>query len=449
MTASDAESSAGSPAEFDGLPAVLTVVTDLAEAFIAAGHRLYLVGGVVRDLALGAHDAGHDIDLTTDAEPAVTKRLVKPRATALWTQGERFGTIGATVNGRDLEITTHRAEAYDHDSRNPVVAYGTSIDDDLCRRDFTINATAVSVPDGALVDPFDGLGDLERRRLVTPLSPEESFADDPLRILRAARFIPRFDLTVDPDLERAATDGAERLSIVSVERIQGELERLLALPAPAAGLDFLLRTGVLGHAVLAFGATAPAGASLGAEGVAVASTAATAPARRAGLLLGLGVDTATDELHRLRYSRADTTATRALIAHHSTAVDPAPSAADVRRVAERLGAAGLGVLDDLRALTAATHPGADLAFWARHDELAATEDLDDWTVPVSGRHIIEHLGLTPGPAVGKATNHLRELRFEHGPLTEAQALAALDAWVDETDVTDENAARQERSGPKG
>ncbi len=432
----------GSPAEFDGLPAVVAVVAELAEAFIDAGHRLYLVGGVVRDLALGAHDAGHDIDLTTDAEPALTKRLVKPRATALWTQGERFGTIGATVNGRDLEITTHRAEAYDHGSRNPVVAYGTSIDDDLRRRDFTINAMAVSVPDGVLIDPFDGLSDLSRRRLLTPLSPEESFADDPLRILRAARFVPRFDLAVDPAVEQAAIEGAERLAIVSVERIQGELERLLALPTPATGLDFLLRTGVLGHAVLSFGArsgddadtdgTGPGTRAI--EGVALASTASTATARRAGLLLPLGADGASEELRRLRYSRAVTTATTALLQAHATATAAGaePTAADVRRVAARLGPSGLDVLDDLRALTAATHPGVDLAFWALFDTLAAAEDLTDWTVPLSGGRIIDHLGLAPGPAVGEAVRHLEELRFEHGPLSEAEALAALEAWSAET-----------------
>lgn len=449
MTPPPSQPGAGSAADFDGLPAVLAVVTGLAEAFVAAGHRLYLVGGVVRDLALGAHDAGHDIDLTTDAEPAVTKRLIKPRATALWTQGERFGTIGATVNGRDLEITTHRAEAYDHDSRNPVVAYGTSIVDDLRRRDFTVNAMAVSVPDGVLVDPFDGLADLHRRRLVTPLSPEESFADDPLRILRAARFVPRFRLVVDPAVERAATEGAARLSIVSVERIQGELERLLALADPADGLDLLLRTGVLGHALHPFGAAAPDGPARAVAGVAVASTATTPDARRAGLLLPLGGPGAAAELRRLRYSRALSTATTALIEAHAAAVDPGPTAPLVRRTVATLTSSGADRLDDLRALTAATHPGEGLPFWALHDELAAVEDLADWTVPLPGRRIIEHLGLTPGPAVGEASRHLQELRFERGPLTEAEALAALDAWAAETDVTDFSAARQERSGPKG
>ncbi|MEL7156816.1 MAG: CCA tRNA nucleotidyltransferase [Actinomycetota bacterium] len=439
-----------------GLAAVAEVVSELAELFVAAGKRLYLVGGVVRDLALGAHAVADDIDLTTDADPTLVKELVRPRATALWTQGERFGTIGATVNGRDLEITTHRAEAYDHTSRKPVVAFGTSIEDDLVRRDFTMNAMAVSLPDRRLVDPFGGLADLDRRHLVTPLAPVESFADDPLRMLRAARFVARFDLTVDPELERAATRLASRLAIVSVERVQGELDRLLALPSPAAGLDLLVRTGLLGRIITPYGEGAQAGAEP--DAVAVAGVAATVAARRAGLLLPLGAG-AGAELRRLRYPRAVTRQTVDLIAAHPVAVSAAPSAADVRSVVADIGRDALG---ELRALTDATHPGTthpgtSLPFWTRLAELEANEDLDQLGSPLPGRRIMEHLGLGPGPEVGLASRHLRRLRIEHGPMSEAEALSALDSWAaagpdaagDGSPTSPDDPARQEDGGAKG
>lgn len=409
-------------AAFDGLAAVVEVVAEIADAFVERGQHLYLVGGVVRDLALGSHDAVDDIDLTTNAEPAVIKKLVKPRATALWTQGERFGTIGGRVNGRDLEITTHRADAYDHMTRQPTVTFGTSITDDLARRDFTINAMAVSVPDLALVDPFGGLGDLDRRHLVTPLRPEQSFADDPLRMLRAARFIPRFDLTVDPALEQAASDLADRLSIVSVERIQGELERLLALPAPAAGLDFLRRAGLLDHALPLFEAR---GSSSTAVAVRQASAAPSVDARRAALLHPLGLDGAAAALDHLRYSKAVRRRTLGLLRHRATAASEAPTAADVRRAAVDLG---VDALADLVGLADAVEHGAGASFATVAAEVAAVEDLGDLASPMGGREVIRHLGVAPGPLVGRAVVHLEELRIERGPLSETAAHAALDRW---------------------
>jgi len=157
----------------------------LAERFAASGFKLYLVGGVVRDLLLGRDMSdGRDIDMTTDALPADTKRLVKGWADSVWTQGERFGTIGCQNDGWTFEITTHRAEAYDPESRKPEVMFSDVIEADLSRRDFTVNAMALSLPDPELIDPFGGAEDLAAGRLRTPLSPEESFSDDPLRMLR-------------------------------------------------------------------------------------------------------------------------------------------------------------------------------------------------------------------------------------------------------------------------
>ena len=188
----------------------------LSERFRAAGHTLYLVGGSVRDaIVAGDRPAGgaeptdtpSDLDFTTDARPDDIESVVAGWADAVWTQGKRFGTIGCTDGGRVYEITTHRAEAYHPDSRKPAVAFGDRVEDDLSRRDFTINAMALRLPEMELIDPFEGLADLAARRLRTPLDPEVSFGDDPLRMLRAARFIARFDLEPDRELVDAVKAG--------------------------------------------------------------------------------------------------------------------------------------------------------------------------------------------------------------------------------------------------
>ncbi|MFM8389084.1 MAG: CCA tRNA nucleotidyltransferase, partial [Actinomycetota bacterium] len=232
---------------------ILTELAPLTERFAAAGKRLYLVGGTVRDLLIGRGDATNvdafDFDATTDARPEETKKILAGWADALWTQGERFGTIGAKKNGRIYEITTHRAEAYSPDSRKPDVAFADAIDADLSRRDFTVNAMALELTgaEPALIDPYNGAADLIARVLRTPLSPEESFSDDPLRMLRAARFIAALNLTPDPGLVAAVKNMADRLEIVSRERVQAELDRLIVLDHPTAGLWFLVDTGLAAH----------------------------------------------------------------------------------------------------------------------------------------------------------------------------------------------------------
>ena len=234
------------------IPARLQPIIDeaapLAERFAAAGFTLYLVGGIVRDLLLGRELAGHlDFDLTTDARPEDTKRIVAGWADAVWTQGERFGTIGLKRGERSFEITTHRAEAYLPDSRKPEVVFADRIEADLSRRDFTVNAMAIDLEGLQLVDPFDGTADLAAGRLRTPLAPEESFGDDPLRMLRAARFIAGYGLKPDPELVAAATSMADRLGIVSAERIRDELDKLLVVDDPSDGLWFIVDTGLADH----------------------------------------------------------------------------------------------------------------------------------------------------------------------------------------------------------
>ncbi len=223
---------------------VLDEVAPLAEAFADAGHRLYLVGGIIRDLFAGLQLDLADVDLTTDAEPRETVGIVGPWADAVWTQGERFGTIGVKKGDRQFEITTHRAEAYRDDSRKPHVTFSDRIEDDLSRRDFTVNAMALSLPSVELVDPFGGMDDVLARRLRTPLAPRESFSDDPLRMMRAARFIAGYGFEPDQDLVGAVKALCHRLEIVSVERIRDELDKLLVVPDPSLGLWFLVDTGL-------------------------------------------------------------------------------------------------------------------------------------------------------------------------------------------------------------
>ena len=186
---------------------LVQATTVLSDRFRSGGHTLYLVGGSVRDAILAdsgstAADAGRDLDFTTDARPDAIEALVTGWADAVWTQGKRFGTIGCLRGDQKYEITTHRAEAYRPDSRKPEVAFGDKVEDDLARRDFTINAMALRLPELELIDPFDGLVDLSAHRLRTPLDPEVSFADDPLRMLRAARFVARLESGADPGTGR-------------------------------------------------------------------------------------------------------------------------------------------------------------------------------------------------------------------------------------------------------
>ena len=231
----------------DTLEPVSGLLERLGARFAAAGLDLYLVGGPVRDAILGRwHDAA-DLDFTTNARPEEIQRLVKPLAQHTWDVGIRFGTIGAHIDGRDCEITTYRSEHYDPDSRKPEVDFGDSLDGDLGRRDFTVNAMALSVPGGVLVDNFDGVADLQHRVLRTPSTPELSFSDDPLRMMRAARFAAQLGFDVAPEVVAAMTAMADRLSIVSAERIRDELMKIVMSDDPRRGLTMLVDTGLAEH----------------------------------------------------------------------------------------------------------------------------------------------------------------------------------------------------------
>jgi poly(A) polymerase len=217
-------------------------ISRLATSFAAAGHELALVGGPVRDAFLGR--PVNDFDFTTSATPDEILAIVRPIADAHWDIGRAFGTIGARFDGDTVEITTYRADSYDGETRKPVVAFGDSLEGDLVRRDFTVNAMALRLPELVLVDPSGGMEDLLARRLTTPGAPEESFGDDPLRMMRAARFTSQLGFTVDDATRAAMTALADRLPIVSVERMSDELGKLLLTDDPVPGIRLLVDTGL-------------------------------------------------------------------------------------------------------------------------------------------------------------------------------------------------------------
>ena len=240
------ESAAAALARLQALTASPQVST-LARAFDAAGEELALVGGSVRDAFLGAEM--NDLDFTTSANPDRTLEIVSPISEAHWDIGRAFGTIGAIVEGHTVEITTYRTDLYDGATRKPLVAFGDSLEGDLIRRDFSVNAMALRLPTAAaptpvLVDPSGGVEDLLARRLVTPGAAEASFGDDPLRMMRAARLTAQLGFSVTDDVARAMADLAERITMVSAERVRDELSKLLCTPAPREGLELLVATGV-------------------------------------------------------------------------------------------------------------------------------------------------------------------------------------------------------------
>ncbi|MDQ6909455.1 MAG: CCA tRNA nucleotidyltransferase [Actinomycetota bacterium] len=443
----------------------------IAERFASAGKRVYLVGGSVRDAILGGPLVDVDLDFTTDARPAEIEAILSGWADAVWTQGKRFGTIGCLKGTRTYEITTHRAEAYHPDSRKPDVAFADGVEADLARRDFTVNAMALVLPSMDLVDPFDGVTDLGTRRLRTPLSPQESFTDDPLRMLRAARFIAGYGLAPDPDLIAAVKELKPRLEIVSGERIRNELDKLLVVEEPGAGLWFLIETGLANEFLPELPALALEQDPIQRHKDVLAHTIAVVERAK---LPGTG---APDKILRLAALLHDIgkPKTRSfghggVSFHHHEVVGarmaeermralryPSDEIADVRRLVElhlRFHGYGTGwtdsavrryandagpLLDHLNALTRADcttrNEAKARALAERMDRLEERiavlrqqEELDRIRPDLDGNQIMEHLGIGPGRAVGEARKFLLELRLEEGPLEEKDAYRHLDEW---------------------
>jgi len=413
--------------EFTG--PLLRIIDDMApltDRFAAAGYRLYLVGGVVRDHLLGFERGDSDLDATTDAPPGQIKALVSDLADAVWAQGERFGTIGAQINGKTYEITTHRAEVYADSSRKPVVEFGTDIRADLERRDFTVNAMAIDLHERVLMDPFGGCADLAANVLRTPMAPDVSFSDDPLRMLRAARFHAGYDLIPEPAMLEAIESMGERMAIVSAERIRDELQKLLLLSHAAMGIRLLTETRLLAHVV-------PTLARLDAEQIELAGSrvegvAASAAQRWAALLLDVSDIRGT--IRRLKPSGT-------LINEIVWLADPevirrldAWSDEDLRRSAA--GTSGDHRIDELlhfaAAVAAVENGSTDVALAAlvRVAALRTREpDLDDPQPPLRGDEVASLLGVEPGPAVGAAMRAIAEHRFVNGPMTADEARALL------------------------
>ena len=400
------------------LPAVLEEVAPLAAAFAAADRSLYLVGGIVRDLLLNAPLDSLDFDLTTEALPEEIKRLVAPLSEAVWAQGEKFGTIGCQIGGRPYEITTHRAESYNDVSRKPEVQFGDDIEVDLSRRDFTVNAMAIRLSDGEWMDPFDGRGALDRRVLRTPIEPEVSFSDDPLRILRAARFIARYDLSVDADVRTAASSLSDRMSIVSVERIREELDKLLEAPAPAAGLGFLSEVGAwrFVSSWIPDEALAQIGNELDRSRVDV-------DLRRAVIFSHCAPADRAAQLEHLKYSNAEARRLRLvlagldLVSHGGQDFEPTT----VRRLVDRVDYSSMQTLLELVEVLGVRDRGLPRLF----AELDAAEDLSSLSPGLTGEDIMDLLGIDPGPEVGAALGVLQERRFEDGPLDRQDEVAFL------------------------
>jgi poly(A) polymerase len=450
----------------DRLRPVIERVAPLAERFAAQGFSLYLVGGVVRDLLLGADLAGgRDIDLTTDARPADTKRIVKGWAESVWTQGERFGTIGCRRDGWDFEITTHRAEAYDPESRKPEVVFADAVEADLSRRDFTVNAMALALPDPQLIDPFGGAEDLAAGRLRTPLSPEESFSDDPLRMLRAARFVARHDLTPVPELVEAVEKMADRLEIVSAERIRDEFDKLIVVPDPAPGLWFLVDTRLIDHFLPEFSKMRLEQDPIHRHKDVLTHTIAVVGNTRPERIVRLaalfhdvgkprtrsfdsgkvsfhhhevvGARMTRERMKALKYSTDDIEAVSRLVYLHLRfhTYSMGWTDAAVRRFVRDAGPL-LSELIELTRCDCTTRNERKARTLARRmddleeriAELAEREELEAIRPDLDGNQVMAHLDLRPGREVGQALEFLLELRLDEGPLGEEEAYRRLDAW---------------------
>ncbi len=450
---------------------------ELGRRFQAAGYELALVGGPVRDAFLGR--VSQDLDFATNATPDVTEELLREWGTAHWDMGREFGTIGARRGDAVVEVTTYRTDEYQTDSRKPTVAVGDTLDGDVSRRDFTVNAMALRLPDLVFADPFNGLSDLAEGILKTPVGAEQSFDDDPLRMMRAARFSAQLGFDVDPDVMAAMTAMASRLEIVSAERIQTELVKLLLAPAPRRGLELMTYThiadvvlpelpamqmtidehhrhkDVYEHSLTVLDQaidleTGPDGAVPGPDLVlrlaALLHDIGKPDTRRhepgGGVSFHhhevVGAKMATKRLRALRFDKATISDVNKLVALHLRFHGYGESSWSDSAVRRYVTDAG-SQLERLHRLTradcttrnkrkAARLSAAYDDLEARIVELTQQEELNKIRPDLDGKQIMELLDLTPGPMVGKAYSHLLALRMEHGPLGPERAEAELRDW---------------------
>jgi poly(A) polymerase len=462
------------------LAPVLPVLTDLGERFVAAGHELALVGGPVRDAFLGR--AATDLDLTTSARPDDTEAILREWGSATWDMGREFGTIGARRGDTVVEVTTYRADAYDGVTRKPVVAFGGSLHDDLTRRDFTVNAMALRFPDLAFVDPHGGLADLDAGILRTPSPPEVSFGDDPLRMMRAARFVAQLALVPTPEVHTAMRQMAASIEIVSAERVRDELVKLLLARHPRAGLELLCASGLATHVLpelpalrlevdehhrhkdvyehsmtvleQAIDLEGPPGSppesvpgpDLVLRLAAILHDIGKPSTRRFEAGGGVsfhhhevvGAKLATRRLKALRFDKETTRAVARLVELHlrfhgygngqwtdSAVRRYVTDAGDLLPRLHRLTRADCTTRNVRKARRlAATYDDLE----ERIEALLAHEELKAVRPDLDGNEIAAALGITPGPVLGRAYKHLLAVRLDEGPLGKEAARERLLAW---------------------
>jgi poly(A) polymerase len=451
------------------------VVEEVGSRFADRGHEVALVGGSVRDALLGR--LGHDLDFATSARPDEIDRLLRGWTDARWDIGRDFGTLGARVGDWQLEITTYRSDSYDPHSRKPEVMFGDNLIGDLSRRDFTVNAMAVALPAQELVDPFGGLDDATRGILRTPSTPERSFGDDPLRMMRAARFAAQLGFTVTPEILAAMKDMAGRLEIVSAERIRDELVKLIEAPQPRLGLTLLVETGladqvlpeltalrlerdehhrhkdvyehtltVLDQAIELEPRLPDGGPDFVARFAALVHDIGKPKTRRFaddGSVTFhhhdvVGAKLAAKRMRALRFSNDQIAAVAKLVELHLRfhgygSGEWTDSA--VRRYVRDAG----DQLERLHVLTRADCTTRNRRKAERlrrtYDELeeriailAEQEELASIRPDLNGDEIMQLLDIAPGPVVGKAYQYLLELRMDRGPMSHEDAREALLAW---------------------
>ncbi len=451
------------------------LASSLAEAFKKEGFRLALVGGPVRDAIIGR--LGNDLDFTTDAHPHQTKKILKSWADNTWDTGILFGTVAGKRGDTTVEVTTYRTEKYEEDSRNPDVEFGDTIEGDLSRRDFTVNSMALELTGAKpeFIDPFDGLGDLGKRILRTPVSAKQSFSDDPLRMMRAARFASQLNFEIHPDVLDAMSSMASRISIISAERVREEFTKLLMSSHPRVGITILVDTGlaelvlpeipklrleidehhhhkdVYEHSITVLEQAIAQEDRLGGPNLVIRLAALLhdiGKPKTRNLLEGGGVSfhhhevvgarLSKNRMKALRFDNDTIDAVETLVALHLRFHgygDGEWTDSAVRRYVRDAGE----LLTHLHVLTRAdcTTRNAKKAdrlariydgLEARIAKLAEEEELSKIRPDLDGAQVMSLLGIKPSADVGKALDFLMELRMEHGPLGEERATEELIQW---------------------
>ncbi|NYE95949.1 poly(A) polymerase [Psychromicrobium silvestre] len=453
------------------------VVLELGQRFVDAGFELSLVGGPVRDLFLGRQSP--DLDFTSNARPDEILAVIKGWADAVWEIGRAFGTIGLRKAGFIIEVTTYRAESYDPDSRKPEVNFGHSLETDLRRRDFTMNAMALRLPSMELVDPYGGIKDLHAGVLRTPDRAEDSFSDDPLRMMRAARFVAQLGVALHPEVEGAMIEMAERIKIISAERVRDELTKTICAPQARLGVDVLVNVGLADYVLPEVSAlrlevdehhrhkdvyqhslqvleqaaaleTGPEGAVPGPDFVlrfAALMHDVGKPATRRFEPSGgvsfrhhdvVGAKLTAKRMKELRFDNDTIKAVSRLVELHMRFYgygEAGWSDSAVRRYVTDAGP----LLERLHRLTRSdvttrNQRKAERLAFAYDDlehrvaELAEREELASIRPDLDGAQIMSLLGIAPGPLVGQAYKYLLNERMEEGPLGEAEAERRLRLW---------------------